>query len=63
NWKMCLECYNFELLISMVNLLTDIFAKVRCSLAERPEEVIRKKDVRLSFIEFIGLENILKAIL
>ncbi|MFS0519769.1 adenylate/guanylate cyclase domain-containing protein [Nostoc sp. UIC 10607] len=31
--------------------------------AERPEEVIEGKDVRLSFPEFIGLENILKAIL
>ncbi|MBG1245120.1 PAS domain-containing protein [Nostoc sp. NZL] len=31
--------------------------------AERPEEVIQGKDVRLSFPEFIGLENVLKAIL
>ncbi|MEH1954940.1 transmembrane-type terpene cyclase, partial [Nostoc sp.] len=32
NWKMCLECYNFDLPISMVSLLPDIFVKVRCSL-------------------------------
>ncbi|MEH2236242.1 hypothetical protein [Nostoc sp.] len=31
--------------------------------AKRPEEVIRGKDVRLSFPKFIGLENILKAVL
>ncbi|MEH1941895.1 MAG: adenylate/guanylate cyclase domain-containing protein [Nostoc sp.] len=31
--------------------------------AERPEEVIRGKDIRLGFPEFIGLENILKAVL
>jgi PAS domain S-box-containing protein len=31
--------------------------------ADSPEEVIQGKDVRLSFPEFIGIENILKAIL
>jgi adenylate cyclase len=42
--------------------ILDISEQVQ-RFADRPEEVIHLKDIRLSFPEFIGLEDILKSIL